>query len=121
MNVNEFKKLGQYQREVARLQRSLARFNRRLAALPARHGFKSVEDFIDALRQAVASEGKAPVKGTKPARRRKRAVITAETKQKVKALHASKKTGREISAALGISLPSVQNIKKELGLVKKRS
>ena len=30
------------------------------------------------------------------------------------------KTGGEIAKAIGISLPSVQNIKKELGLVKKR-
>ena len=30
------------------------------------------------------------------------------------------KTGAEIAKAAGISLPSVQNIKKALGLVKKR-
>ena len=30
------------------------------------------------------------------------------------------KTGGEIAKSLGISLPSVQNIKKALGLVKKR-
>ncbi len=30
------------------------------------------------------------------------------------------KTGAEIAKSLGISLPSVQNIKKALGLVKKR-
>lgn len=30
------------------------------------------------------------------------------------------KTGNEIAAAVGISLPSVQNIKKKLGLVTKR-
>jgi DNA-binding CsgD family transcriptional regulator len=33
---------------------------------------------------------------------------------------AAKKTGQEIARALGISLPSVQNIKKALGLVKSR-
>ncbi len=51
---------------------------------------------------------------------RTRAKITPETKEKVRALVAEEKTGAEIAKALGISLPSVQNIKKELGLVKKR-
>ena len=47
-------------------------------------------------------------------------MITAETKAKVKALTEAGKTGAEIAAAVGISVPSVQNIKKELGLTKAR-
>lgn len=46
--------------------------------------------------------------------------FTPETKAKVKAMVGQEKTGAEIAAALNISLPSVQNIKKELGLVQKR-
>jgi DNA-binding CsgD family transcriptional regulator len=38
----------------------------------------------------------------------------------VKKLVAAGKTGNEIAEALSISLPSVQNIKKALGLVQKR-
>ena len=53
-------------------------------------------------------------------KRRKRAIITADTKAQVKSLVIAGKTGGEIAKAIGISLPSVQNIKKELGLVKKR-
>ena len=53
-------------------------------------------------------------------KRRKRSVITEEIKAKVKALLAQEKTGAEVAKVIGISLPSVQNIKKELGLVKKR-
>jgi hypothetical protein len=45
-------------------------------------------------------------------------VITDETRAKVKALVEAGKTGAEIAAEVGISLPSVQNIKKALGLVK---
>ena len=52
--------------------------------------------------------------------RRRRAVITDETRASVKKLVESGKTGGEIAKSLGISLPSVQNIKKALGLVKKR-
>ena len=49
-----------------------------------------------------------------------RAVITDATREEVKKLVADGKTGAEISEAVGISLPSVQNIKKALGLVKAR-
>lgn len=39
-------------------------------------------------------------------------------KAEVKKLVQAEKTGPQIARAVGISLPSVQNIKKELGLVK---
>jgi hypothetical protein len=51
----------------------------------------------------------------------KRAKITDEIKAQVKALAEAGKTGQEIAKALGISAPSVQNIKKAFGLVKARS
>jgi hypothetical protein len=53
-------------------------------------------------------------------KRRKRSVITDETRSSVKKLVEGGKTGSQIAKALGISLPSVQNIKKALGLVKPR-
>jgi len=120
MVTDKFKKLEQYQREMAKLEKELAGFNRKLLALPGKFGFKSVDALIDALRAAAKSGGakvaaKAASSGRKP-----RAVITAETKQKLKALAQAGKTGAEIAQALNISLPSVQNIKKELGLVKAR-
>jgi hypothetical protein len=119
MNVNALKKLAQYQKKIAQIERGLVKFNQQLTQLPARFGFKSMTDFIAALRQAAAVSG-AKVLAPKATKRRKRAVITADTKSKVKQLVAAKKTGQEIARALGISLPSVQNIKKALGLVKAR-
>ena len=59
--------------------------------------------------------------GGKVAGRRTRAKITDDTRAEVKRLVAEDKTGAEIATMLGISLPSVQNIKKALGLVKKRN
>jgi hypothetical protein len=118
MVTDKLKKLEQYQREMAKLEKELAGFNRKLLTLPAKYGFKSMDAFIDALRVAGKSGGgKAPAMsiGRKP-----RAVITTETKQKVKSMVQADKTGAEIAKALNISLPSVQNIKKELGLVKAR-
>ena len=71
----------------------------------------ALQSINPALLEAAALDG---------AGRRKRAKITPETKQKVKALVAAGKTGRQVAGRLGISLPSVQNIKRELGLVKRR-
>ena len=48
------------------------------------------------------------------------AKITDQTRSEVKKLVEGGKTGAEIAKALKISLPSVQNIKKALGLVKAR-
>ena len=53
--------------------------------------------------------------------KRIRAKITDEIRAQVKtALEAGQKTGA-VAKAVGISLPSVQNIKKQLGLVKSRA
>ena len=65
-----------------------------------------------------AKPGKAKAAGG--GRRRKRAKITDETREQVKKMVAEGKTGAEIAKTVGISLPSVQNIKKAAGLVNQR-
>ncbi len=96
-----------------------------LAGLPAQYGFADTASFIAAV-TAAAGDGKrrGPQPGPKPAvagkKRRTRAKITDATRAEVKKLVGAGKTGAEIAKGLGISLPSVQNIKKALGLVKKR-
>ncbi len=119
MNTVDFKKMEQYQKEIVRLQGELEKQNRKLAALPGKYGFKTMDAFIAALKHTIHSVPEKLRNGL-PARRRKRAVITDEIKQKVKSLAAAGKTGGEIAKAVGISTPSVQNIKQELGLVKRR-
>lgn len=100
-----------------------------LAKLPGDYGYANVNDFIKALKAAagkakkgkvakVAKSAKAP-KAAKTGKRT-RAKITPELKQQVISAVQSGQSGAEIAAAYGISLPSVQNIKKEAGLVKAR-
>jgi hypothetical protein len=104
-----------------------------LKSLHLDYGFNTSEELIAAIK---ASAGPARGKpGPKPKsaqpdlgggvdvtkkRKGKRAKITSEIKAKLKDLVKADKTGAEIAKTLGISLPSVQNIKKELGLVKAR-
>lgn len=97
--------------------------NKELAGLPGKYGFDSAAAFIDAVRAATgARRGRGAAKAATGGggKRRRRAVITDETRAQVKKLVDSGKTGTEIAKQVGISLPSVQNIKKALGLVKKR-
>lgn len=124
MVTEKIKALAQTKAKVAELEKSIAaELNRELAALPGKYGFDSLPAFFDAVRAASRGKVRGTAKAAKPAsagKRRKRAVITAETKTKVKQLVEGGKTGAEIAKTIGISLPSVQNIKKELGLVKAR-
>lgn len=92
-----------------------------LAALPSQFGFEDAESFIAALRDATGGKrrGRKPGKSPKGTGKRKRAKVTDEIRAQVKKLVEARKTGAEISKSLGVSLPTVQNIKKALGLVRK--
>jgi len=110
--------------KLAKLEQYVAAgLRKELAALPASYGFDNVEAFTAAVSAAAGRRARGAgtggaVGGGK--RRRRRAVITDGTRAEVKKLAGAGKTGAEIAAAVGISLPSVQNIKKALGLVKAR-
>lgn len=128
MITDKLSELAELKAKVAALEQQIAAEQRaELAGLPAQYGFSTVAEFISAVRAASGKRrgrkpGKAKATKTTPATgggKRRRAKITDETRAEVKKLVAAEKTGVEIAAALGISLPSVQNIKKALGLVKK--
>jgi len=126
MLPKKIKKLVAARAKLASLEQAIAaEMNKELAGLPAKYGFSDVAQFLAAVKAAAgarrarrrrASTAAAPT-GRK---RRRRAVITDATRSELKKLVEAGKTGAEIAKALKISLPSVQNIKKALGLVKKR-
>ncbi|MGC4073965.1 MAG: helix-turn-helix domain-containing protein [Nibricoccus sp.] len=129
MVTDKIQKLAKAKAEIAKLESDISsELKAALAALPAQYGFENAEDFTDAVKAAVGGKssgkkrGPKPGKSAKPAKgkRGKRAKITDETRAEVKKMVQAEKTGVEIAKALGISLPSVQNIKKDLGLVKAR-
>ena len=124
MIINRIKELEATKAKIAGLEKSIAtQLNKELAALPGKYGFDSVDAFVKALKAAGGKRGgRAATKATKAGgkKRRRRAVITDATRADVKKLVEAGKTGGAIAKALKISLPRVQNIKKALGLVKKR-
>lgn len=128
MNLTKIKALKAEQQKIARQQAALeAKFNAQLAALPDQFGFDSADEFIAAVKAATG--GGSPTKAAgkakrgRPAgvkKRRKRTTITEEIRSQVGDLVKAGKTNEEVAKEVGISPPSVQNIKKMLGLVKKR-
>ena len=132
MVTDKIKELEAARAKLATLEQSIAdEMNRELAGLPAKYGFDSAQAFAGAVTAAAGGgRGRGKRRGRPPGRkagkaaggrkRRKRSVITDEMRAQVKKLVEGGKTGAEIAKSVGISLPSVQNIKKALGLVKKR-
>lgn len=119
MFTAEIKKLEAAKAKLARLEKSVSsRLQRELAGLPAAYGFKSPRELLKAI--VAASRGGKGGRKAAAGKRRKRSVITDATRAEVKKLAQAGKTGAEIAKEVGISLPSVQNIKKALGLVKAR-
>ena len=123
MVTDKIKQLQELQAQAANLKQSIeAERTKELAALPSQYGFDSVESFIKAVR---AAGGKGKGKRGRKAKaaaggKRSRTKITPELKQQVVSAVNAGKTGAAIASEFGISLPSVQNIKKEAGLVKAR-
>ena len=111
------RRLAQARATAATLEQS---FVRELASLPKAYGFDSLEAFIAALEACGRGKHRGAKRAKKPSKpkTRKRAVITDSVRAKVKALLKAGKSGSQIAKAVGISLPSVQNIKKAFGLVK---
>jgi len=128
MSNDTIKKIEEYKSRLAALEQELYA---ELAQLPRRYGFANADEFIAAIRRSTGvkkgrkTAAAKPAKAGKPAKaakggRKARVKITPEIEAQVKELAEAGKTGAEIVKATGISLPSVQNLKKKLGLVKAR-
>jgi hypothetical protein len=127
MVIEVVKELEAAKAKVMELELSLEKERtQKLSRLPFDYGYEDLNSFIKALKEAGGAprpgrRGRAKgAKSSSGGKSRKRARITPEIKEKVKEMVKDDKTGAEIAKALGISLPSVQNIKKEFGLVKAR-
>lgn len=121
MVTDKIKELASAKAHVEKLQKQVAsELPKELAKLPEQYGFEDVGSFIRALQDSAGKKRGRLAKPKKVIVRRKRAKITDATRALVKKLVAAGKTGSQIAKALGISLPSVQNIKKALGLVRGR-
>jgi hypothetical protein len=125
MAPDKIKALARARARIAALERSIAtELNRELARLPARFGFSDTASFIAAVKGAAGrGSGRRRsliLAGANGGKRRTRARINDDIRTQVRERVEAGETGRNIAQQLRISLPSVQNIKKALGLVKAR-
>jgi hypothetical protein len=119
MVTETIKELSAAKARVEQLEKSIAsELQKELSQLPSAYGFGDVSSFIRALKEASVKRRGRPATKPAGAKRRKRSKITDTTRARVKELVGAGKTGTQIAKTLKISLPSVQNIKKALGLVK---
>ena len=128
MITPKIKKLAALRERVAQLELVIeTELYEDLFGIHKRYGFADVESFLGAVRAAAGGRdvargpGRPKKTAAAPApKARKRAKITDAIRTRVKKLVAAGKTGSQIAKAVGVSLPSVQNIKSALGMVKSR-
>ena len=130
MVIPKIKELAATREKLVQLEATVeTELRRELRALHEQYGFENVKSFLKAVIAAASGDRKKARKAGRPGKTkaapktpktRKRAVITATIRAEVKKLVKAGKSGSQIAKAVGISLPSVQNIKKAAGLVKAR-
>lgn len=125
MLSSKIKELADYKAKIVQLEKAV--LEEREAALARAHtelGFASRSDLIKALR---ALEKAGPKRGRKAAGkpsaaakagRRKRTTITAELRESILAAVKEGGTGSAVAKRFGVSLPTVQNIKRAAGLTR---
>jgi len=132
MLSNKIKELADYKAKIVQLEQAV--LQEREAALDRAHtdlGFASRADLIKALRaleKAGPRRGRRRGKAAKPAcaaagkkkGRRTRAKDTPELREQILAAVKENHTGASIAKRFGVSLPTVQNIKRDAGLTKSR-
>ena len=128
MVTSKIKQLNAVRAKLADLEKTVeTELRQELAVLHKQYGFSDLKSFFKAVRAAAVggievASGKLgrPKKAAATPKTRMRAKITAAIRARVKKLVKAGKSGSKIAKTVGISLPSVQNIKKAFGLVKSR-
>jgi hypothetical protein len=123
MLTQKIQELAQLKASVAKLEAAVAaQLPSALAALPEAYGYPTMAAFIKALKQAGSGRRGRKVKLARVAkpRKRKRAKVTDEIKAAVKALFEAGNRAGAIAKETGVSVASVNVLKKALGLTKAR-
>lgn len=127
MLTPKLQQLADYKAKIEKLEKSVsAEREAVLRRLHTETGYETRDDLIAALR-ALGGGGKRGRKPGRPAaaaagggKRKKRAVITSELRDNIIAAVKAGGTGSAVAKKFGVSLPTVQNIKRDAGLTKKR-
>ena len=112
MITDKIKELEQLRNQAAALEQSIEEEKAaKLASMHEEVGLESTEALINALR-GLAKQ---------PPKKRKRIRLTAAQKRNIANAIKGGLKGTEASRKFGVSLPTIQKIKKDFGLVKSRA
>jgi hypothetical protein len=120
MLTNKLQEIEQYKTKIAELEKELVNERKqKLASLHSDLGYGSRAELIAALQglESKPRRGKGSAGAAKKPRG-KRARITPEMRDQIKQALLAGKKGSDVAREFKISVPTVQNIKKEIGLVK---
>jgi hypothetical protein len=118
MVINLIRALKKEEKKAAALESRIAKeLGKEFLQLPTFYGFDSVQQFVDAVVKAHAGTPKGKAGGTAASKKRKRATITDAVRVKVGKMIKAGASGSKIAKAVGISLPSVYNIKAALKML----
>jgi hypothetical protein len=123
MALDKLKELANQKAKVAALEKEVEKERQsKLKNLHADFGYDTPDALIAALRAVHGRRGPgrkpAAAKKAAPARRRKRSRITPAARAKIEAALKLGQTGSAVAREFGVSVATVQNIKKSLGLTK---
>lgn len=112
MPVNKIKELEKYKSKVAVLEKEIATAQKsKLASLHKEVGFESTDALIAALKGLSQKTSR---------KRAKRTRLTPAIKKNIVSAIKGGLKGAEAAKKYGVSIPTIQNIKREFGLVKTR-
>ncbi len=119
---NKRQEIEKYKKKIVELERQMEEERRqKLVNLHEQLGYESRDELISALQGLGRGKAAATkAKGGKRGKRGKRTVITPELRSQILDAIKSGKSGTAVAKEFGVSVPTVQNIKKQGGLVKKR-
>jgi hypothetical protein len=114
MVIDKIKELADLEAKTLELKKAIARERAsELAGLPGKYGYASLKEFIAAIKALGSKKGRS--KG-----RKKRVRITPELKASIVKALKGKKAASAVAKESGVSMASVNLIKKAAGLVKPR-
>lgn len=120
MATKKLEKIREYTKTLSQFESEVGATVQKLRELPTRMGFDSMDELIEAL-QLTRAPGALARPVDSQTQKRVRAVITPSIRGKVDKLWRSGKTAAEIAKTLRVSVPTVFNIRKRLGLVRDRA
>lgn len=120
MKLSNLHKMERLRAQAAAIESEWALHKRALLSLPNKLGYRSIKDLVKGLELVDKGDKVARSSHRKTASRKRRVTISEATKRQVRQLVSEGRTGREIARSLNISVASIQKIKAELGLTRKR-